>query len=63
MFGLFRKDHKEKSTNLAKSAAISPVYEKGNYCAFLISRPLNNPNPLIGRENKRITGDYFDHKC
>ena len=37
MFGLFKKDHKEKSVGLAKSAAISPVYEKGNYCAFLIN--------------------------
>ncbi|MCW5601631.1 hypothetical protein [Nitrosomonas sp.] len=37
MFGLFKKDYKEESARLAKLAAISPVYEQGNYCAFLIN--------------------------
>lgn len=37
MFGLFKKDYKKKSASLAESAAIRPVYEKGNYCAFLIN--------------------------
>lgn len=52
MFGLFKKDHKEKSASLARSATISPVYEKGNYCAFLIN--------INGNYSSLI--DHFKHQ-
>ncbi|MDR4514577.1 hypothetical protein [Nitrosomonas sp.] len=52
MFGLFKKRHKEESVSLAKSAAISPVYEKGNYSAFLVEVD-GNYSSLI---------DHFKHQ-